>query len=270
MDSDELTILNWNVRGLNDATHRELVRETVVCSKPNIVCLHETKLSSFNTNLALETLGQRLDSYLELGTQGTRGGILLAWDKDLVTVTNAVNRTLTISALITLASSSIPFLLTTCYGPTDDGRKDEFLAELISIKPPAPLPWMIIGDFNLIYQVADKSNLNLNRRLMGKFRRTLDDCELMEIALQNRRYTWSNERENPTLVRLDRVFCNAELEVAFPNFGLGALTTGASDHCPLFLNRQDQVPRKARFRFENLWIKIQGFREVVQVAWAKP
>jgi hypothetical protein len=29
---------------------------------------------------------------------------------------------------------------------------------------------------------------------MGKFRRTLDDCELVEIALQNRKYTCSNER----------------------------------------------------------------------------
>lgn len=31
------------------------------------------------------------------------------------------------------------------------GRKDEFLAELQAIRPPAAIPWMIIGDFNLIY-----------------------------------------------------------------------------------------------------------------------
>jgi hypothetical protein len=42
---------------------------------------------------------------------------------------------------------------------------------------------MIIGDFNLIYQATDKNNLNLNRRLMGKFRRTLDECELIEMTL---------------------------------------------------------------------------------------
>jgi hypothetical protein len=49
--------------------------------------------------------------------------------------------------------------------------------------------------------------------MMGKFRRTLDDCELLELSLQNRRYTWSNDQQNPTLVRLDRVFCNPEWEV---------------------------------------------------------
>ena len=59
--------------------------------------------------------------------------------------------------------------MTTCYGPTDDGRKDEFLAELMAIKPPATIQWIIVGDFNLIYQASDKNNLNLNRRMMGKF-----------------------------------------------------------------------------------------------------
>jgi endonuclease/exonuclease/phosphatase family metal-dependent hydrolase len=149
-------------------------------------------------------------------------------------------------------SSDTPFLLTTCYGPAEDRRKDEFLAELRAVKPTTNTPWMIIGDFNLIYQASDKNNLNLNRRMMGKFRRVLDDYELLEVTLQNRKYTWSNERENPTLVRLDKVFCNANWEVTFPNFALSALSTGASDHCPLILTRQDRPARKATFRFENL------------------
>jgi hypothetical protein len=188
----------------------------------------------------------------------------------MISVTNAVNRDFTISAMIKAASSNTQFLMTTCYGPADDARKDNFLAELNATKPVAGLPWIILGDFNLIYQAGDKNNLNLNRRLMGRFRRALDNCELMEIALHNRKYTWSNERENPTLVRLDRVFCNPEWETAFPNFALNALATGASDHCPLFLTRQDRVVRKATFKFENHWLKLYGFREAVTTAWSKP
>ena len=92
----------------------------------------------------------------------------------------------------------------------------------------------------------------------------------MEIALQNRKYTWSNERESPTLVRLDRMFCNHGREAAFPNFALNALATGASDHCPLFLTRQERTVRKAAFKFENHWLKIDGFKEVVTAAWNKP
>jgi hypothetical protein len=29
--------------------------------------------------------------------------------------------------------------------------------------------WIVLGDFNMILQAADKSNDNLNRRLMGAF-----------------------------------------------------------------------------------------------------
>jgi exonuclease III len=227
-------------------------------------------LSNITASLARETLGSFLDSYIELGAQGTRGGILLAWDKDMISVSNTVNRSFTISAMVQVSSNSPPFLLTTCYGPSEDSQKEEFLAELASIKPITNVPWLIIGDFNLIYQAADKSNLNLNRRLMGKFRRALDECELMELSLQNRRYTWSNVRESPTLVRLDRAFYTAEWEVAFPNFALSALATGASNHCPLILNHCDCVATKASFKFENHWLKIDGFCEVVQEAWSKP
>lgn len=78
MDSNDLNIMNWNVRGLNDAAHRETVRQMITCAQPNIVCLQETKLSQINTRIAYETLGQRLDSYIDLSTQGTRGGVLLA------------------------------------------------------------------------------------------------------------------------------------------------------------------------------------------------
>jgi hypothetical protein len=55
--------------------------------------------------------------------------------------------------------------------------------------------WLIIGDFNLIYRAEDKNNDNLDFRLMGLFRRALTSCQLKELKLQNRKFTWSNERE---------------------------------------------------------------------------
>jgi len=66
---------------------------------------------------------------------------------------------------------------------------------------------MIAGDFNMIYSSEDKNNDNVNRAMMGRFRRFVNDLELKEILLLGRRYTWSNERDSPTLVKLDRVLC---------------------------------------------------------------
>jgi hypothetical protein len=58
--------------------------------------------------------------------------------------------------------------------------------------------------------------------------------ELLEIPLVDRAYTWSNKRENPTLVRLDRCFVNLAWDTAFPNTGLSSLTRYASDHAPCY------------------------------------
>jgi mRNA deadenylase 3'-5' endonuclease subunit Ccr4 len=51
----------WNVRGLNDRARRNVVRETLLLHKPSIMCIQETKLSSFCNVLAIEILGPAFD-----------------------------------------------------------------------------------------------------------------------------------------------------------------------------------------------------------------
>jgi hypothetical protein len=183
---------------------------------------------------------------------------------------NLVLKDYPLSLEVRLRWATSAFKLTTVYGPTEDADKSVFLDELISLKPPNPTSWIVLGDSNLIYETRDKSNLNINRKNMGKFRHALDGCELSEFALKNRRYTWSNERDNPTLIRLDRVFCNKEWDLTHTGFGLQALSSSLSDHCPLFLCQQDKPQRKESFRFENFWPKILGFLDVVSEAWQEP
>jgi hypothetical protein len=71
---------------------------------------------------------------------------------------------------------------------------------------------MINGDFNMIYQAADKSNGRLHRRQMGRFRRLLSDLELKQLHLHGRLFTWSNERTHRTLERIDRIFISLDWE----------------------------------------------------------
>jgi hypothetical protein len=47
--------------------------------------------------------------------------------------------------------------------------------------------WAVAGDFNLILDAVDKNNAILNRRMMGRFRRLLNDLELKEQPLIGRR-----------------------------------------------------------------------------------
>jgi hypothetical protein len=117
-----------------------------------------------------------------------------------------------------------------------------------------------------ISQHGQKSR-NINRRGLNRFRDTLQACELNEIALQNRRFIWSNERLNPTLNKLDAVFCNHDCDIALSDHILHTLSSSLSDHCPLLLACA-RGPKKPRsFKFDNFWAKMSRFKEGVQKSW---
>lgn len=158
----------------------------------------------------------------------------------------------------------------TLYGPADDANKDAFLDELARTAPPLADPWLINGDFNLIYEARDKNNHNLNRRLMGRFRSAMDAAGLRQIRCSNRNFTWSSERENPTLVSFDKFFCNANWEGLFPNTLLMAASTACSNHCPLLLVDAAPPRRCATFRFESFWPRFPRFSDTVTAAWERP
>lgn len=130
-------------------------------------------------------------------------------------------------------------------------------------------PWLILSDFNLIYRASDNNNLNLNRRLMGRFRAALNHCELKEIHLQGRLFTWSNEQNNLTLERIDRAFCNPDWGFLFSYYHLIPLSSSISDHCPLPISGNEGCHPPRRFAFENYLPLMSGYKEVVQAAWSE-
>jgi exonuclease III len=83
------------------------------------------------------------------------------------------------------------FGITGVYGPSRRSEKASFLNHLRSLRPDNDAKWIVFGDFNLIYSARDKNNRNLNLSLMRRFRQALDFCQLKEIKLQNRKFTWS-------------------------------------------------------------------------------
>lgn len=165
-------------------------------------------------------------------------------------------------------NSSFCFMIV--YGSSQSRNKLAFLQEIASLKPSTGTKWLILGDFNLIYRAQDKNNSNINPRRMAQFRNTLNACELKKIHLQNRKFTWSSERQSPTLVRLDRVFSNEGWDTLFDNHVLQALSSSTSDHCPLLLSNISGPARPKSFCFENFWIKMSGFFDMVKKARLAP
>ena len=143
----------------------------------------------------------------------------------------------------------------------------EFLRELRAVSTIVSDKWLLIGDFNLILDARDKSNTNLNRRLMSAFRDAIQDLDLRELNLRGRKFTWSNDS---TQTRIDRAFCTADWDLMMPGCMLQALSSMVSDHAPLLLTGRCTVQSFRGFRFESFWPRLQGFSQVVEQAWQRP
>jgi exonuclease III len=261
-----LKILIWNVRGLNARARRTAIRSLVLSSGASIVCLQETKMEMIPSYIVLEALGSEFDDYTYLPAVGTRGGILLAWKSREVRITDPMFTTNALTAKVSGADPT-PWWISIVYGPQDDEEKVAFLDELRHIRATCAGPWLLCGDFNLIYRDEDKNNSNLNRRLMGKFRRCINDLALKEIYLNGRRYTWTNGQDPPTLVLLDRAFCTSDWEDLIGECHLRCLAFVLSDHRPLLLDGTPSPAAHRRFRFEEFWLRQDGFHDVVTAAW---
>jgi len=248
--SSDLCTLSWNVRGLNSPARCLAVHETLKSTACHIACLQETKLQNCDSALANFLGGYRLNNFAHKPALGTRGGIIILWNENSTLVSDLQIGRFSLSAAVTVRTSGTTFLLTVVYGPSRRHQKTAFLQHLRAIKLPPDVRWLLLGDFNLIYRASNKNNSNLDLWLMRRFRATLNFCELKEVHLQNRKFTWSNERRRPTLVRLDRFFINEGWDLAFPDHSLHALSSSHSDHCPLLLAQTSGPRRPTPFKFE--------------------
>ena len=266
----QLSFCSWNVRGLGQTTRRDDVLAELISTRPTFVALQETKLQSLEVHKPSSFLPCRLRSCVARDAIGASGGMLTAWDQQVCSLINTGCRPFMLTTKFKLASDASEFTLTNVYAPVRRDEKQAFFTELVSVAATICGAWIVIGDFNLTRDPADKNNDNFNFAEANNFNDLINSLCLIEIPLADRAYTWSNNWADPTLVRLDRCFVNVEWDAIFPNTTLSSLTRFCSDHVPLLLTACTRIPRGSCFRFENSWLVRHDFRSVILAALSQP
>ncbi|PUZ60738.1 hypothetical protein GQ55_4G177100 [Panicum hallii var. hallii] len=94
---------------------------------------------------------------------------------------------------------------------------------------------------------------------------------LRDIHMNGGKCTWSNNQENPTLERLDRVLVSDDWEQEFPLANLRKIPRYMSDHNPLILcTDMDQKKGGRSFCFETSWLKHHDFVPKISEIWTRP
>ena len=101
---------------------------------------------------------------------------------------------------------------------------------------------------------------------MRRFLKVIDELELRDLPLQGGPFTWSGGLNSQTMSRIDRFLVTEDWEGYFNGVVQSTLPRPVSDHFPILLDgggvRKGLVP----FRFENMWLKEEGFKDLL-IGW---
>lgn len=138
-------------------------------------------------------------------THGKSGGILCGVKKDLYDVGSFQQGEYMLQMNLWDKINKIKWNLLVVYEAAQEENKMDFLSELSSFCSKNKEPILIGGDFNIIRYNSERNKPGDNQRYSGTFNTSIHFYELREILKTGGLYTWSNNQENPTLEKLDRI-----------------------------------------------------------------
>ncbi|RVW63345.1 hypothetical protein CK203_058268 [Vitis vinifera] len=125
------------------------------------------------------------------------------------------------------------------------GRSRRRDSDMLGQKNPGVLEMEMGGDFNVTLPLGKEQSGEADCA-MRRFAQVVDELELLDIPLQGGGVaSWSGGRNNQAWARLDRFLVTQD--------GLTASVEGQKGPFP--------------FRFENMWLKVDGFKELLRGWW---
>ena len=87
------------------------------------------------------------------------------------------------------------------------------------------------------------------------------------MPLAGGRFTWSLAQDPPKWSRIDRFLISPDWEARFPSMAQKRLPRICSNHFSLLLDSVNGPRGKRPFKFENMWLKKEGFGALVKQWW---
>lgn len=135
------------------------------------------------------------------------------------------------------------------------------------------LPIIFGGDFNEILDHNEKQGGQRgHRKGMEDFRKTVLDCQLLDLGTKGEFLTWERGRSKETRIRkrLDRYLCTGDWYSKFDKVEVVSLTRMASDHNPILLNIEGIFGHQKgtyKLRLEPMWIKDKRSLDQISRVW---
>lgn len=266
-----MSILSWNVRGINEAPRRREAKGLVRQHGTDLAIFLETKVRRKNFGAYKRFLGDQwgVASNAEAFDDTTPDSIWVAWDTERWEVTSLDTQKQWVH-FRARNRGGLEIMVTAVYGASSRALRRTLWEKLIALGQITTEPWLVIGDFNEIRQMGERESYSEPRwGGLEEFNHCVNEANLLEIPYIGDDTTFCNGIVGEARVasRLDRALCNEAWNRLWPLGKVEHLGGNSSDHHALKLELRQLEKRKAPFRFTNSWVRNAEFKTHIEDAW---
>ncbi|KAL4388297.1 hypothetical protein GQ457_09G027380 [Hibiscus cannabinus] len=222
-----LSIISWNIRGLGRLEKVKAVKRLISEHKPGLLFLQESKLKDLTPSISRKLWNGPSIIKIFAPSIGSAGGLISMWNSEVFVVSNQFISHKFIAIIGNMKEHNFECGFLNIYGPTLEAEKGLFLNEI------------------------------------SEFLDFIQECCLVDLPLKGGSFTWSNRRDPPTLVRLDRFLVTFDFIAFFQSIEQRLLNKSISDHNAIMLINDIYHWGPRPFKFFNYHFDEAGFVEMV-------
>ena len=130
-----------------------------------------------------------------------------------------------------------------------------------------PSPLCIKGDFNVTTSPNERKKGGRVNSAMRRFTEVIDDLGLRDLPLQGGPFTWSGGITSRVMSTIDRFLVSIDCESYFSKVIQCTMPRPVLNHFPILLDGGEIISRPSPFRFESMWLKSEGFKDILKGWW---
>ncbi|RVX14050.1 LINE-1 retrotransposable element ORF2 protein [Vitis vinifera] len=220
------------------------------------------------TERVVRSLGSgRFLEWKALNACGSTGGMLICWDKRVLELLEWEVGQFSLSCRFRTLENGAIWAFTGVYEPFTRLEREWLWEEVGAIRGIWEGPWCLGGDFNITLAQGERNRQGRISPAMRRFAEVVDDLGLVDLQLQGGAFTWTGGLNNMSKARLDRFLVSPCWLNQFSRVSQRRLPRPISDHFPVLLEGSSWRRGPAPFRFENMWFKVEGFKDLIRNWW---
>ena len=231
------------------------------------MCLQETKIQDISRGIVHSLGVGRFLGWGAMSARGAAGGVVVFWDNRVLELMGMEVGLFSVSCRFKNCEDGLLWTFTGVYGPTMKRHRELFWEELGAIRGLWPDPWCIGGDFNVVRFPNERSRERRLTESMRRFFEVIEELALRDLPLHGGLFTWSGGMNGLSRSRLDCFLISEDWENHFSGAIQCSLPRPVSDHFPILLDGGAVRRGPISFRFENMWLKGEGFKELLKGWW---